>query len=137
MDFSRINGSLGRSVAASELSLRTHMTTMKADDTMDQLKLQLAQYQEEELLRVFGSMKKIGGKPVVDYLLNYVQNKNGKYIPLIRPEDTPAIWLNKETMEKYRPEMKKYYYDPTKYKTYLEQLGIKYPTVRDSTKVVP
>ena len=33
-------------------------------------------------------------------------------------------------MAKYRPEMKKYYYDPTKYKTYLEQLGIKYPTVR-------
>ena len=28
--------------------------------------------------------------------------------------------------------MKKYYYDPTKYKTYLEQLGIKYPTVRRS-----
>ena len=27
--------------------------------------------------------------------------------------------------------MKKYYYDPTKYKTYLDQLGIKYPTVRD------
>jgi len=26
--------------------------------------------------------------------------------------------------------MKKFYYDPTKYKTYLEQLGIKYPTVR-------
>ena len=29
--------------------------------------------------------------------------------------------------------MKKYYYDPTKYKTYLEQLGIKYPTVRTTT----
>ena len=28
------------------------------------------------------------------------------------------------------PEMKKYYYDPSKYPTYLEQLGIKYPTVR-------
>ena len=26
--------------------------------------------------------------------------------------------------------MKKYYYDPTKYTTYLDQLGIKYPTVR-------
>jgi aminobenzoyl-glutamate utilization protein B len=26
--------------------------------------------------------------------------------------------------------MKKYYYDPTKYPTYLDQLGIKYPTVR-------
>ena len=33
-------------------------------------------------------------------------------------------------MDSYRPEMKKFYYDPTKYKTYLEQLGIKYPTVR-------
>jgi aminobenzoyl-glutamate utilization protein B len=62
-----------------------------------------------------------------DYFKN-VQTKDKKYIPLIRPEDKPAIWLNKERMEKYRPEMKKYYYDPTKYKTYLDQLGIKYPT---------
>jgi aminobenzoyl-glutamate utilization protein B len=30
--------------------------------------------------------------------------------------------------------MRKYYYDPTKYSTYLEQLGITYPTVRDSAK---
>jgi aminobenzoyl-glutamate utilization protein B len=29
--------------------------------------------------------------------------------------------------------MKKYYYDSTKYSTYLEQLGIKYPTVRTSS----
>jgi aminobenzoyl-glutamate utilization protein B len=37
-------------------------------------------------------------------------------------------------MDKYRPEMKKYYYDATKYSSYMEQLGIKYPTVRtDST----
>jgi aminobenzoyl-glutamate utilization protein B len=62
-----------------------------------------------------------------DYFHN-VQNKTMKYTPLLRAEDQPAIWLNKERMEKYRPEMKKYYYDPTKYKTYLEQLGIKYPT---------
>jgi len=62
-----------------------------------------------------------------DYF-NNVQMKDKKYIPLIRPEDQPAIWLNKERMEKYRPEMRKYYYDPTKYKNYLEQLGIKYPT---------
>jgi aminobenzoyl-glutamate utilization protein B len=59
-----------------------------------------------------------------------VQTKDKKYVPLIRPEDKPAIWLNEQTMAKYRPEMKKYYYDPTKYKTYLDQLGIKYPTVR-------
>ena len=49
----------------------------KLAPTEDQLKAQLAQYQEEELLRVFGSMKKIGGKAVVDYLLGFVQNKNG------------------------------------------------------------
>jgi len=62
-----------------------------------------------------------------DYFRN-VQTKDRKYIPLIRPEDQPAIWLNKERMEKFRPEMRKYYYDPSKYKNYLEQLGIKYPT---------
>jgi len=62
-----------------------------------------------------------------DYFTN-VQTKNRKYIPLIRAEDQPAIWLNKERMEKFRPEMRKYYYDPTKYRNYLEQLGIKYPT---------
>jgi aminobenzoyl-glutamate utilization protein B len=59
-----------------------------------------------------------------------VQTKDTKYEPLIRAQDQPAIWLNKNTMDKYRPEMKKYYYDPTKYKTYLEQLGIKYPMVK-------
>ena len=65
------------------------------------------------------------------------QTKETKYIPLMRPEDKPAIWLNEQTMAKYRPEMKKYYYDPTKYKTYLDQLGIKYPTVRTATTSTP
>jgi aminobenzoyl-glutamate utilization protein B len=64
-----------------------------------------------------------------DYFRN-VQTKDVKYSPLVRPEDTPAIWLNEDTMARYRPEMKKYYYDPSKYKTYLDQLGIKYPTIR-------
>jgi aminobenzoyl-glutamate utilization protein B len=64
-----------------------------------------------------------------DYFRN-VQTKNVKYTPLIRPEDKPAIHLNKKIMDQYRAEMKKYYFDATKYKTYLEQLGIKYPTVR-------
>jgi aminobenzoyl-glutamate utilization protein B len=57
-----------------------------------------------------------------------VQTKDTKYSPLFRPADKPAIWLNETMMAKYRPEMKKYYYDPSKYKSYLEQLGIKYPT---------
>jgi aminobenzoyl-glutamate utilization protein B len=68
-----------------------------------------------------------------DYF-NTVQTKDKKYIPLIRPEDKPAIWLNEQTMAKYRAEMKKYYYDPSKHKSYLEQLGIKYPTVRTRTQ---
>ena len=59
-----------------------------------------------------------------------VQTKSMKYEPLIRPQDKPAIDLNRATMEKYRGEMRKYYYDPSRYKTYLEQLGIDYPTVR-------
>jgi aminobenzoyl-glutamate utilization protein B len=61
-----------------------------------------------------------------DYFDN-VQTKTRKYQPFIRPDDQPAIWLNKETMDKYRPELRKHYYDPTKYKTYLEQLGVPYP----------
>jgi aminobenzoyl-glutamate utilization protein B len=64
-----------------------------------------------------------------DYFRN-VQSKDKTYTPLIRPEDKPAIWLNLETMAKHREQMKKFYYDPTKYPTYLDQLGIKYPTVR-------
>src|SRR6266508_159702 len=57
-----------------------------------------------------------------------VQTKDQKYIPFITDKDQPARWLNEKIMQKYGPEMKKLYYDPTKYKTYLEQLGIKYPT---------
>src|ERR1051325_2631497 len=59
---------------------------------------------------------------------NEIQTKNTKYEPLMRPTDNPATFLNAGILAKYRPEMQKYYYDPTKYKTYLEQLGIKYPT---------
>jgi aminobenzoyl-glutamate utilization protein B len=64
-----------------------------------------------------------------DYF-NNVQTKDMKYKSFLRPDDKPAIWMNKETMERYRPAMQKFYYDPSKYDTYLEQLGIKYPTVR-------
>ncbi len=42
--------------------------------TKEQFQAQLEQYQEEELLRVFQSMKKVGQTPVVDYLLAYAQD---------------------------------------------------------------
>ncbi|MEO8126118.1 MAG: amidohydrolase [Bryobacteraceae bacterium] len=58
------------------------------------------------------------------------QTRTVKWQSLI-PVDTPApIYLNKEKMERFRPELNKLRYDPAKYKTYLEQLGIQYPTVR-------
>ena len=66
-----------------------------------------------------------------DYFKN-VQTKDVQYKAFIRPDDVPALWLNKKIMDRYRPEMKKMYYDPSKYGTYLEQLGIKYPTVRET-----
>ncbi|HEV7380672.1 MAG TPA: amidohydrolase [Dyadobacter sp.] len=62
---------------------------------------------------------------------NDVQTKDVKYTALISKTDKPAIYLNEKIMNEFRPEMKKYYYDPSKYGTYLEQLGIKYPTVRE------
>jgi len=68
-------------------------------------------------------------KKAWDYY-NNVQTKDVKYKSFLRPGDQPAIWLNTRTMEQYRPLMKQYYYDPSKYDTYLEQLHIKYPTVR-------
>jgi aminobenzoyl-glutamate utilization protein B len=60
---------------------------------------------------------------------NNVQTKDIKYKSFLRPDDKPAIWLNQKTMDEFRPRMKALYYDPSKYDTYLEQLGIKYPTV--------
>ena len=61
---------------------------------------------------------------------NDVQTKDTKYTPLISATDKPAITLNQSIMAQFRPQMTKFYYNPTKYKTYLEQLGIAYPTVR-------
>jgi aminobenzoyl-glutamate utilization protein B len=59
-----------------------------------------------------------------DYFRNGVE---GLTTPLIGESDKPAIWLNEQVMQQVRPELRKYYYDPAKYQTYLEQLGISYP----------
>lgn len=45
----------------------------RLNPTPEQFKAQLDQYQEEELLRAFASMKKIGGAPVVEYLLEFAK----------------------------------------------------------------
>jgi aminobenzoyl-glutamate utilization protein B len=59
-----------------------------------------------------------------------VQTKETKYVSFLGPNDKPAIWLNAEIMARYRDEMRKFYYDPSKFRTYLDQLGIKYPVVK-------
>jgi aminobenzoyl-glutamate utilization protein B len=68
-------------------------------------------------------------KSAWDYFTN-VQTKEMKYTPFITRDTPPPTFLNKAILEKYRAEMRKYYYDPSKYPTYLDQLGIKYPTLR-------
>ncbi|WP_080058909.1 amidohydrolase [Spirosoma aerolatum] len=62
------------------------------------------------------------------------QTKDIKYESLISSKEKPAIYLNKKIMDEFKPKLSTFYYDPTKYKTYLEQLGIKYPTVRDDQR---
>jgi aminobenzoyl-glutamate utilization protein B len=58
------------------------------------------------------------------------QTKTTKWKSLIPEGTTPPIFLNREKMERFRPQLRPLRYDPAKYKTYLEQLGIVYPTLR-------
>jgi aminobenzoyl-glutamate utilization protein B len=64
---------------------------------------------------------------------NYFKNEQSskmKYVPMIGKDDKPAVHLNERIMKEFKPELQKYYYDETKYSSYLEQLGITYPTLR-------
>ena len=58
-----------------------------------------------------------------------VQSKEDFYRPMISEKDPPPFYLNKDKMDKYREEMKKFYFDETRYDTYLEQLGVDYPDI--------
>ena len=55
------------------------------------------------------------------------QTAERQYTTFLRPEDEPAIWLNRDIMERFRPRLEELYYDPERYDTYLEQLGVEYP----------
>lgn len=57
-----------------------------------------------------------------------VQTKDRKYVPLIAAEDQPALFLNDELVARMRPLLARHYYDPKRYATYMEQLGVAYPT---------
>lgn len=64
-----------------------------------------------------------------------VQTAETAYQPFIGPEDPPPTHLNKEIMDRYRPLLRQHYYDETRFDTYLEQLGIAYPTLERRTPV--
>lgn len=73
-------------------------------------------------------------KPVLvdqakDYFLN-VQSKEETYRPMISESDPPPVELNTQIMREFKPKLSPFYFDETKYDTYLEQLGITYPTVK-------
>ena len=64
-----------------------------------------------------------------DYF-NDVQTAETTYTPFITETDEPAIWLNEGIMGQWREQMRPFYYNPDQFDTYLEQLGIEYPTLR-------
>lgn len=62
-----------------------------------------------------------------------VQTKDLQWVSLI-PSGTPApAYLNMDKMTQYRPVLESLRYDPSRYATYLEQLGITYPTISKPT----
>jgi hypothetical protein len=62
-------------LASHRAKLKAANAASKQNVSDDRLEKQLEAYQEEELVRVFTSMKKIGGAPVVDFLLTYAGDK--------------------------------------------------------------
>lgn len=58
------------------------------------------------------------------------QTANETYTPFIEQDDAPAIEKNTDIMARYKDELSKYYYDPSTYETYLEQLGVDYPILK-------
>ena len=64
-----------------------------------------------------------------DYFSN-TQTKNLKYVPLIGANDQPVTLVERRDDGAVSGGDEKVLLRPTRYTTYLEQLGIKYPTVR-------
>lgn len=58
------------------------------------------------------------------------QTRETKWKSLIPLETKPPTYLNRERQQRYRPALEKLYYDPSRFSTYLEQLGVTYPTVK-------
>ena len=83
------------------------------------------------------------GMTVLDFLMDeqlvkdawtYFHEEQGMeldYIPMVGDDDKPAIYINTDIMEEFRPQLEPFYYDETQHATYLDQLGISYPTLKN------
>ena len=74
---------------------------------------------------------------LVDDAWTYFRDEQGmkmEYKPMVTDTDKPAIYLNTEIQAEFRPALEKFYYDESKFDSYLEQLGITYPTIKISDK---
>ena len=72
----------------------------------------------------------ISSDTLVEEAQNYfkdIQTADEQYRPFIGPNDPPAIDKNGDIMAKFKPMLEELYYDPGRYETYLDQLGIDYP----------
>ena len=70
---------------------------------------------------------------LVENAWTYFREEQGmemEYVPMVTDEDDPAVYLNTEIMQEFRPQLEPFYYDESKYDTYLEQLGVTYPTIK-------
>jgi aminobenzoyl-glutamate utilization protein B len=55
------------------------------------------------------------------------QSKEETYVPFITAEDPPAIEKNSAIMGEFKEALRPFYYDPSRFDTYLDQLGVEYP----------
>lgn len=85
----------------------------------------------------------VGAKVIAATLLDLLQDRElraeawryfrdtqleGKvYEPFIGPDDPPAVDKNADTMAQFRDRLRPFYYDPSRFDTYLQQLGVAYP----------
>jgi hypothetical protein len=73
---------LNKRIAASEWIEKQRALVVEANQkakisaTPQQVSEQLKQYQDQELEKVFTNMKRVGGRPTVDYCLAYARDKN-------------------------------------------------------------
>ena len=61
-----------------------------------------------------------------------VQTADLQYAPFIGPTDQPAIEMNAGILDEFREEIRKFCYDSGQYDSYLDQLGVSYPTLRQT-----